>query len=58
MTMCMYVPGTYYDYVYVCTRYILCLCVCMYQVHMTMCVYVPGTYDYVLCHNSSQYKLH
>ena len=38
MTMCMYVPGTYYDYVYVCTRYILCLCVCMYQVHiMSMC---------------------
>ena len=49
MTMCMYVPGTYYDNAYVCTRYILCLCVCMYQVHiMTMCMYVPGTYyDYV-----------
>ena len=39
MTMCMYVPGTYYVYVYVCT----------YQVHiMSMCMYVPGTYyDYV-----------
>ena len=39
MSVCMYVPGTYYDYVYV----------RMYQVHiMTMCMYVPGTYyDYV-----------